>query len=553
MISRLTVENFTLIQNIDISFGKGFHVITGETGAGKSMLIGAISLLLGKRADSDTVFDKTKKCIVEGVFETEGINIEEILEKHELDIEPQLSLRREITPQGKSRAFVNDTPVNLSVMNEIGSTLFDIHSQHENLLMSDHQFQLSLVDKFVGNEDLLSKYQTVYKRYNEILKDLNEHRAKEEKMLAEKDYLEFLFKELEEANIGQDELSELEKELQVLQNVESIKLSFSKSENLLNSSEINIREMLLEVRNSFSQVSDYHKLAQDLEKRINSVLIEIDDITSEVERLLGDINDNPERLNYIHERINTINHLCAKHKVQDSKDLMQVFQNIDYKLQEFSSVGDKIEALEREFKLVSEEISKAAEALSISRKKSFKSLSKSIVNVAAELGMPDAKFEFEHNVLEEYTPYGKDYIVSLFSANKGVPVRPLDKVASGGEMSRIMLALKSIISERKLTPIIIFDEIDTGVSGDIAMKVANIIHKMAQDIQVISISHLPQIAARAQHHFWVYKEEEDEKTVSKLKTLNYEDRVVEIAKMISGETLSDASIIAAKELLGQSL
>lgn len=553
MINRLTVENFTLIQNIDISFGKGFHVITGETGAGKSMLIGAISLLLGKRADSDTVFDKTKKCIVEGVFETEGINIEEILEKYELDIEPQLSLRREITPQGKSRAFVNDTPVNLSIMNEIGSILFDIHSQHENLLMSDHQFQLSLVDKFVGNEELLSKYQAVYKSYNEILKDLNEHRAKEEKMLAEKDYLEFLFKELEEANIGQDELSELEKELQVLQNVESIKLSFSKSENLLNSSEINIREMLLEVRNSFSQVSDYHNIAKDLEQRVNSVLIEIDDITSEVERLLGDINDNPERLNYIHERINTINHLCAKHKVQDSKDLMQVFQNIDYKLQEFSSVGDKIEALEREFKLVSEEISKAAEALSISRKKSFKSLSKSIVNVAAELGMPDAKFEFEHNILEEYTPHGKDYIVSLFSANKGVSVRPLDKVASGGEMSRIMLALKSIISERKLTPIIIFDEIDTGVSGDIAMKVANIIHKMAQDIQVISISHLPQIAARAQHHFWVYKEEEDEKTVSKLKTLNYEDRVLEIAKMISGETLSDASIIAAKELLGQSL
>ncbi len=550
MLKSLVVENYALIRRVEIHFDNGFHVITGETGAGKSILVGALSLLLGQRADTAMVSDSTKKCIVEGVFDIQGLDLKEFFIHYDLDFDIQIIIRREINQQGKSRAFINDTPVALNVLKELSSQLFDIHSQHENLLIANKDFQLNLIDQFTRNKLLKDSYQEFYKRYKKLENELNALMEIEAKSISDRDYYEFLFKELTASSLAENELPLIEEELNTLQNIETIKHSFAKIEDILNSSELNVHTLLVEVKQSLSEVKKFYQPANELYERISSVLLEINDVASDAERIGNELSVNPERISLLNERLNLLNHLCVKHHVNNTDELIVLMNEFDTKLQSISSLHDKIENCNKELLFIKEKMHDAALKLSDSRKKAIPAIVSEISNIAIDLAMPDIQMEISQRITENYYSEGIDYVEILFSANKGMLLRPLDKIASGGELSRIMLAVKSIVSERNVIPIVVFDEIDTGVSGDIAAKVASIMKKMSKNMQVIAITHLPQIAAKADIHFWVYKQTDEDKTVSNIKVLSKEQRIKEIAKMISNDTISKASIGAAEELLG---
>ncbi len=549
MLKSLIVENYALIKRVEINFDSGFNVITGETGAGKSILVGALSLLLGQRADSDMVSDSAKKCIVEGLFNIQSITVNDFFQNHDLDFDTQIIIRREINTQGKSRAFINDTPVGLNILKELSLILFDIHSQHENLLITNNNFQLNLVDQYAQNKLIKDSYQEVYKNFKTLQNELDELIKAETKALSDRDYYEFLFNELSSSNISENEISIIEEELNTLQNIETIKQSLAKTELILRSSDYNVHQLLVEVKHSLSEIKDYFTNASELYERINSALIELDDVANDVDRIGNDLNNNPERLAFLTERLNFLNHLCVKHRVNDTNELIALMNEFDEKLQSISSLSDKIETCKKEVKFVNEKMKVVANELSKSRKNAIPKIISELSIIAKDLGMPDIQLNFKQDTSENYNIEGIDHIEIQFSANKGMPLRQLDKVASGGELSRIMLAVKSIISDKKLIPIVVFDEIDTGVSGDIAAKVASIMKKMSNSMQIIAITHLPQIAAKADAHYWVYKQKFDDVTVSNIKVLTQEERVNEIAKMISNDTISQASIVAAKELL----
>lgn len=549
MLKSLWVENYALIRKIEIQFDSGFHVITGETGAGKSILVGALSLLLGQRADFSMVSDAQKKCIVEGVFDVSDLDLSNFFDQNDIDNDPSLIIRREINPQGKSRAFINDTPVGLNLLKELSSKLFDIHSQHENLLIAQKDFQLNLIDQFAQNQELKSQYKKIFSEFKKLDSELNQLKESEAKTIADRDYFGFLFNELSEAQLQEEELPKIEEELKSIQNIENIKQQLLKTDSILSTSEFNVLELTKEVRTSLQEISDYYTPAKDLHTRIHSVIIEIDDLAKEVAQLEDNLNFDPEKVALLTERLNVLNHLCTKHRVGSDKELIEIKNQMDEKLQQLSSSSDRLEACSVELEKCKKELSKIADKLSQSRLKVMNTVCDKISVAAKDLGMPDAKLEFTHSILTEFSSNGIDSVELMFSANKGVALRPLEKIASGGELSRIMLAVKSIISERTLIPIIIFDEIDTGVSGDIASKVAVIMKKMANNMQVIAITHLPQIAAKAKTHYWVYKKKTDDITESDIKVLNEEERVVEIAKMISNDTVTDVSMMAAKELL----
>lgn len=549
MLKSLWVENYALIRKIEINFNSGFHVITGETGAGKSILVGALSLLLGQRADFSMVSNANKKCIVEGVFDVTGLDLSNFFLQNDIDYDPGLIIRREINPQGKSRAFINDTPVGLNLLKELSSKLFDIHSQHENLLIAQKDFQLNLIDQFAQNQELKSQYKKIFSEFKKLDSELNQLKESEAKTIADRDYFGFLFNELSEAQLQEEELPKIEEELKSIQNIENIKQQLLKTDSILSKSEFNVLEMIKEVRTSLQEISDYYTPAKDLHTRIHSVIIEIDDLAKEVAQLEDNLNFEPEKVAILTERLNVLNHLCTKHRVSTDKDLIEIKNQLDKKLQQLSCSSNRLETCSNELEKCKKELTNIADKLSQSRKNVIRTVCEKISATAKDLGMPDAKLEFNHSLLSEFSSNGIDSAELMFTANKGMALRPLEKIASGGELSRIMLAVKSIISERTLIPIIIFDEVDTGVSGDIASKVAVIMKKMANNMQVIAITHLPQIAAKAKTHYWVYKKKVDDITESDIKILNGEERIVEIAKMISNDTVTDISMMAAKELL----
>lgn len=551
MLKSLIVENYALIKKVEINFDKGFNVITGETGAGKSILVGALSLLLGQRADMDMVSDSSKKCIIEGLFEIKENVVGEFFQNHDLDFDAQAIIRREINPQGKSRAFINDTPVGLNILKELSLKLFDIHSQHENLLIAKKDFQLNLVDQYAQNKAQKDLFQNEFKRYRSLKNELDYLVKTETQALNDRDYYEYLYNELSDSALSENELLVIEEELNTLQNIETIKNSLAKAELILRSSDYNVHQLLVEVKQALSEIKDYMVNANELYQRINSALIELDDVANDADRVANDLNDNPERLVFLTERLNLINHLCVKHRVNNTNELIALMNEYDEKLQSISSLSDKIEACKKELHLVNEKMKVLASELSVSRKKAIPKIISDLTGIAKDLGMPDIQLNFNQLTTENYSIEGIDVLEMLFSANKGMSLRPLDKIASGGELSRIMLAVKSIISDKNFIPIVVFDEIDTGVSGDIAAKVASIMKKMGKAMQVIAITHLPQIAAKADVHFWVYKQNQDDKTVSNIKVLSKEERIVEIAKMISNDTISNASLKAAEELLLQ--
>ena len=551
MLNRLDIQNYVLIDSLEVKFNKGLTVITGETGAGKSILLGALGLILGNRADFQVLLNKQKKCIIEGEFSISEYNLKDFFYNNELDYEAVTTIRREITPEGKSRAFINDTPVNLNILKEIGTRLVDIHSQHETLTLNNSSFQLSVVDAFAENAKELSKYKTSYNDFSKIKTRLNELSEQEKKAKADVDYFQFQFNELESANLRPGEKEAMELELQTLNNAEEIKSGLNRATDMILEGETNILQQINYISSTLSSISKFNSKISEIATRIHGNYIELKDIASELESVQNEINFNPERIEVINDRLNVIYKLEQKHRVNSVEDLLKIQNELSEKLSGFQTLDDDIKKLTIESEKIKNELLNQAAAISAVRKQAALKIEKEIKKMLSELGMPNAVLKIEIVKLDNdsFNSTGIDNVNYLFSANKGIIYQELNRVASGGELSRLMLCIKSIIAKLTSLPTIIFDEIDTGISGETAFKVGNIIKKISDEHQVIAITHLPQMASKGDVHYLVYKETGRSSTSTKVKELSPNERVNEIAKMLSGEKLSTVAIESAKELL----
>jgi len=549
MLLHLSVENFILIPQLEISLHKGFTCITGETGAGKSILVGALSLILGQRADTSVLRDKTQKCIVEGSFLIEGYNLNSIFEANDLDYESTSVFRREINPQGKSRAFINDTPVNLNILKEIGDRLVDIHSQHQTLELNDAAFQLGMVDSYAGHAKTLISYRNLFNDYNLLKAELNDCIKKDQQSVNEKEFLNFQFEELEKANLVVNEQQEAEEELEILTHAEEIKTRTFSAIGILADNDMNVSDRLSEIKQLLDQASRFSHHLIPLAERINGSIIEIKDITNELRAFSEQVHFDAERIEKLGLRLDFIYHLEQKHRVQSVAELIDIMNALSEKLYTIGSLETRIEELKETLAKQESELIAVSSVLSKQRMAVTQNIETEMHKVLESLGMPSAKFKIKQEPLTYFSATGTDKITFLFSANKGGEVREIQKVASGGELSRLMLALKSLVLNRSLLPTILFDEIDSGVSGDIAGKVGTIMRNMSAHMQVIAITHLPQIAGKADSHLLAYKEDGDISTVSSLRILMPEDRVNEIARMLSDETITESAKITARELL----
>lgn len=549
MLSHLFIQNYALIRNLDIDFQGGLTVITGETGAGKSILLGALGLILGKRADSGVLFDKSGKCIVEGSFNISSYGIQKFFEKNDLDYDPLTVLRREINKSGKSRAFINDTPVNLAILKQLAEKLIDIHSQHQTITIFDTNFQLAVIDSYGGLTSEADSYKLRYKELSLKKSELELLIEKEKQAQTELDYFNFLNNELKEANLSVDEQTKLENESEVLDHTEEIKTKLYQVVQQFEPEGANLLGQLAEIRGSLDQVSKYSEEFKMLAKRIDSSFIELSDINNEVESAMNLISHNPQRAEEIKDRLDLIYTLENKHRVNSINELLEIQKDLSAKLNSISSLQEDIEILKAEVANWEKEANKQAEKISHKRENLFPEIEKEIIADLANLGMPQASFKIENIKLEQASKDGFDQIKFLFNANKGAQLQDLNKVASGGETSRLMLAVKSLISQKNLLPTVIFDEIDMGISGNVANMVGDILLKLSNSMQVIAITHLPQIAGKGNTHYFVYKKTEADTTKTEIKQLQPEDRIIEIAKMLSGQDLTSASVETAKHLL----
>ncbi|CAN5153740.1 DNA repair protein RecN [soil metagenome] len=549
MLKKLSVKNYALIDAIEIDLAKGLTIITGETGAGKSILLGALGLLLGDRADSSSLFDKAEKCIVEGTFQIKEYDLKDFFEENDLDYSNETVIRREITPEGKSRAFINDTPVNISLLKLIANSLVDVHSQHETLTLNESFFQLEAVDAVAGTSDLLSDYKTTFKSFRKIseqLRDLNEKEAKAKKDL---DYFNFQFEELNAANLKKEEQSTLESELQTLENAEAIKSGLSKSSFALDGAEENLITALVDIKNTLFQLGKFNPQVLQLGERINSAHIELKDIATELESLNDEIIHDPKRIVEVQEKLDIIYRLQQKHSVKTIAELIQLRDELEQKISAIGSMENELKVLDAAQTKLQLKVLELAGKLSKKRKAAAPKLAKEVMETLQQLGMPNVVLNVEMTPLELPTMSGTDKVTFLFSANKGSAPQPLNKVASGGELSRLMLSLKSLLAKHTSLPTIIFDEIDSGISGDVAAKTGSILEQMSSTMQVLTITHLPQVASKGKSHLFVYKEEGGKRTVTRIKSLTKEERVQEIAKMLSAGKVGEAAIKNAKELL----
>lgn len=549
MLSHLFIQNYALIRNLDIDFQGGLTVITGETGAGKSILLGALGLILGKRADSGVLFDKSGKCIVEGSFNINSYGFQDFFERNDLDYDPLTVLRREINKSGKSRAFINDTPVKLAVLKQLAEKLIDIHSQHQTITIFDTNFQLAVIDSYGGLTSEVSSYHLQYKDLAHKKNELKLLVDRENQAQTELDYFNFLNNELEEADLNIDEQTELENESEVLNHAEEIKTKLFQVVQQFEPEGANLLGQLAEIRGSLDQVSKYSEEFKALAKRIDSSFIELSDINNEVESAMSSISHNPQRAEEIKDRLDLIYTLENKHRVNSVNELLEIKKDLSGKLNSINSLQENIKILRVEVEKSEKEIIKLAEKISLKRKNLLPEIEKEIIADLENLGMPQASFKIKNNKLEHAGKDGFDQINFLFSANKGAHLQELNKVASGGETSRVMLAVKSLISQKNLLPTVIFDEIDMGISGNVANMVGDILLKLSNSMQVIAITHLPQIAGKGDTHYFVYKKTEGETTKTEIKQLQPEDRIIEIAKMLSGQDLTSASVETAKHLL----
>ena len=549
MLTQLSINNYALIHQLSIDFSSGLSIITGETGAGKSILLGALGLVLGNRADLSSLKDTSTKCIVEAKVAISTYNLQDFFKEVDLDYEPETIIRREILPSGKSRAFVNDTPVTLSVLNQLRIKLIDVHSQHQTMQLSDNNFQFAVIDAFAKNKERISSYHRGFVQLNQLKKELVELEKKQREAHQQYDYNSHLFKELTAADLKVDEQHLLEEKLERLNNVEDIKLNLSEALEISITDEIGIQSSVNNLENKLSKIAPFYKGYQNLLERITSVKIEIDDIVAELENENESIDFNPNEADEINDRLQLIYNLQKKHYVNSIEALLQVYEELSEKVLQVENADEVIANKQQEINIVSEKLDSIAATISKARNTSIPKLTKELENLLADLGMENARFSIHIKPTKNYFSNGKDALEFLFSANKGGNYGELKKVASGGELSRIMLSVKKVLSTSTQLPTIIFDEIDTGVSGEVSNKIAAIMQQMSHHMQVIAITHLPQIAAKGSSHYKVFKEEINGVTTTNLKQLSSEERIVEIAEMLSGKDISDTALIHAKELL----
>lgn len=538
-----------MIRQLEINFNSGLSIISGETGAGKSIILGALSLILGQRADTQMLRDREKKCIVEGAFGIKEYKLQGYFRDNDLDYEELTTLRREIGSNGKSRAFVNDTPVKLNILRDLSLQLIDIHSQHENLELANNLFQLKVIDVFARHSDLVEDYIINYKQYRELEKKLTVLSNTAQQSKQDLDYFQFQFNQLEEAHLVPGEQEKLEEELETLDHAEEIKTNLGNASFILASEENALLTRLLETLHLLGKLKSYFSKAGELYDRLESSHIELKDIAMEIERLDEEVEHNPTRAAEVNERLDLIYSLQQKHLVRTVDELIGIKEEFQQKIDEATSYEVEIGKLVKELDARKIKLEKLAVKLRESRLRKIPEMESHLTGMLRQLGMPNGKFRIEHKETEDFTPTGIDKVVFLFSANKQSDLQDISVVASGGELSRVMLSLKTLITSSSGLPTIIFDEIDSGVSGDIADRVGNILADMAQNMQVINITHLPQIASKGKNHYKVYKKDEEDSTNTYIKLLNNEERIEEIAKLLSGKELTDAAIKNARELL----
>ena len=549
MLTSLSIKNYALIDHLQVDFNDGFSIITGETGAGKSILLGGLSLILGKRADLSSLKNTEEKCVIEAVFNISNYNLQTLFKNEDFDYDEQTIIRREILPSGKSRAFVNDSPVNLNSLQLLGERLIDIHSQHQTLQLTSDEFQFQVIDALASNESILQTYKLELKAYKKLKKELKELLDFQAEAIKEHDYNMFLLNELTEANLIDGELEQLEEEYESLNNIEGIKEKLAEAYKLLGEEQIGVIDALTTLKNTFQKLSEYTSKYEDLFQRVNSSLIEIDDVFSEVDALQDHLEADPARLEVVDTKLRLLHNLMQKHVVTHVSELIEIKNELAEKVSVTENLDESIKTKQTEIDAKSAELNAISETIHNNRIKIIPELKSQLETILASLGMPNAQFKIELLLEDTFLDNGKDTLSFLFSANKGGNYNELKKAASGGELSRIMLAIKSILAKYIQLPTIMFDEIDTGVSGEISNKMGDIMLEMSKTMQVFSITHLPQIAAKGHSHFKVYKEDVNDVTQTNLIKLNHDERIVEIAQMLGGLEMSSSAIAHAKELL----
>lgn len=549
MLSRLTISNYALIDELTVGFESGLNIITGETGAGKSIILGALSLILGTRADTGSLRHPDRKCIVEGAFKVEGLRLESFFTENDLDYDTVTIVRREILPSGKSRAFINDTPVNLPLLRELSLRLIDIHSQHQNLELSGQKFQLQLVDLVAGSEPQLNAYHALYDETTSLARKLEEVREAARTARAELDYHEFQYNQLVEARLKAGEQEELEEERERLLHAGEIKDGLSQVADLLDGDHFPVLQQLKESVRSLDKIRGFLKGAGELHGRLESSYLELKDIAAEVSHNAESIEFQPDRLQVVSDRLDLIYTLQQKHQVASVEELLALQEELGRKIAAVTNHEEEIARLEKAHAVALQSMKVEADKLTKLRKSVFPEIGKKVVDVLVQLGIPHAVFKVEHQSAANYGPTGNDMVQFHFSANKNGTPDDISRIASGGEISRVMLALKTLISGSRMLPTIVFDEIDTGVSGEVALKMGTILKKLSEGMQVINITHLPQIAGKGDHHYKVYKQETATASITSIRKLTASERVEELAIMVGGDNPSDIARKAALELL----
>jgi DNA repair protein RecN (Recombination protein N) len=549
MLAKLFVQNYALIKELDVEFENGLTIITGETGAGKSILLGALSLILGTRADTTVLLDKNEKCIVEGSFRIDEYDLDHFFASNELDFEPLTTLRREINPAGKSRAFINDTPVTVNLLKELGDRLIDIHSQHQTLMLSNNSLHINILDSFAGTGKLKSEFRQVYLRYQALKKEFAGVKEKAEKNRSDLEYYSFQFNQLEEARFRPGEQEELESEQELLDHAEEIRVALTGSARLFSEDDSSILSMLREVKSLIGKIRSFLPEGEDLLRRTDSSLIELDDLASHIEKLAVTIEADPHRLSLVHDRLDTIYLLIQKHRVKDLEGLLKKKVEIGNLIDSITGSDERLAALESLLEKEKNQLTLLSDKLSMMRRTVLADVESRITDLLRQLGMPNARFRISLTGLKDFTSTGSDQADFLFSANKQIEPENLAKTASGGELSRVMLSLKSLLTKNNNLPTIIFDEIDSGVSGEVADKVGQILSGMGKYMQVVNITHLPQVASRGTRHYHVYKDDTADSTFTRVKLLSPDERIMEVARLLSGSEVTETAIKNARELL----
>jgi DNA repair protein RecN (Recombination protein N) len=552
MLRHLEIKNYALIEHLEMDFDKGFSVITGETGAGKSIIMGALSLVLGQRADAKSIQEGYTKCVVETTFDLSFYHLEEFFEEADIDFEKQCIIRREVHANGKSRAFINDTPVTLQQLKSLTEKLIDIHSQHESLLLSESSFQLDIVDSVAATKSELAHYQEVYKQFKDTKKAYEELSAKAEQWKSERDYDQFQFNQLNEAGLSETEQTELETELDLLNHTEEVKTELSAIVTYLDGDETGIQPQLTKALQAVNRIDKFLPAETHAHDRIESALIDLKDLTKELSEKLYDTDFNPERKQFVEDRLNTIYTLQQKHHVATIAELLELYHNLEEKLLQIEAFDNELGELQKQIDKLQQQLNEAADQLTQKRKNVLTFIEQELIGKLTSLGISNARILVELTPTENFLPSGKDHIDFLFAANKNATPQPIANVASGGEMSRLMLSIKSLLINTSGLPTIIFDEIDTGVSGEIAHKMGEIMRQISNNAQVIAITHLPQIAAKGTAHYKVFKQDNEKTTQTHIVLLKPQERLLEIAEMLSGKNPSQAAINNAAELIKNS-